>query len=88
MRIYPYQLCDTLRTVIFRFFAVRLTAVLHTGCREQNLFIPEISAVAALDPNTLREDFAGQVFLLRHFSGVVAPIIAGHHAGTFRGLKV
>ena len=38
--------------------------------------------------NTLREDFAGQVFLLRHFSGVVAPIIAGHHAGTFRGLKV
>ena len=34
------------------------------------------------------EDFAGQVFLLRHFSGVVAPIIAGHHAGTFRGLKV
>lgn len=26
--------------------------------------------------NTLREDFAGQVFLLRHFSGVAAPVIA------------
>lgn len=34
--------------------------------------------------DTLREDFAGQVFLLRHFSGVVAPVIAGHHADTER----
>ncbi len=34
--------------------------------------------------NTLREDFAGQVFLLRLFSGVAAPVIAGHHAGTER----
>ena len=32
--------------------------------------------------NTLREDFAGQVFLLRLFSGVAAPVIAGYHAGT------
>ncbi len=34
--------------------------------------------------DTLREDFAGQVFLLRHFSGVAAPVIAGHHADTER----
>ncbi|STH68643.1 Uncharacterised protein [Escherichia coli] len=34
--------------------------------------------------HTLREDFAGQVFLLRHFSGVAAPVIAGHHADTER----
>ena len=26
--------------------------------------------------STLREDFAGQVFLLRHLSGVAAPVIA------------
>lgn len=32
--------------------------------------------------NALREDFACQVFLLRHISGVAAPVIAGHHAGT------
>ncbi len=34
--------------------------------------------------NALREDFACQVFLLRHISGVAAPVIAGHHAGTER----
>lgn len=38
--------------------------------------------VVAFD--TLREDFAGQVFLLRHFSGVAALVIAGHHADTER----
>lgn len=38
------------------FFAVRLTAVLRTGCREQNLFIPEISAVAAWNPDMLCHD--------------------------------
>ncbi len=52
--------------------------------------------------NTLREDFAGQVFLLRHFSGVAAPVIAAtmpiqngvnrannsRQASSFRGLKV
>ena len=34
--------------------------------------------------DTLREDFAAQVSLLRHFSGVAAPVIAGHHADTER----
>lgn len=52
--------------------------------------------------NTLREDFAGQVFLLRHFSGVAAPVIAAtmpiqngvnrannsRQASSFRGPKV
>lgn len=30
--------------------------------------------------NRLREYFTGQVFLLRHFSDVAAPVIAGHYA--------
>ena len=34
--------------------------------------------------NTLCEDFAGQVFLLRNFSGVAALVIAGRHADTER----
>ena len=52
--------------------------------------------------NTLCEDFAGQVFLLRHFSGVAAPVIAAtmpiqngvnrannsRQASSFRGPKV
>ena len=52
--------------------------------------------------NTLREDFAGQAFLLRHFYGVAAPLIAAtmtiqngvnsanysRQASSFRGPKV
>lgn len=37
--------------------------------------------------NKLREDFAGQVFLLRHFSGIAAPVVAGHHADTERSQR-
>ncbi len=58
------------------------------GTREADCFTcqpPDTGAegqVVTFD--TLREDFAGQVFLLRNFSGVAAPVIAGHHADTER----
>lgn len=54
------------------------------GTREADCFTCQPLDAGAEGPvvtfNALREDFAGQVFLLRHFSGVAAPVIAGHHA--------
>ena len=58
--------------------------------------------IVLLTSRLLREDFAGQVFLLRHFSGVAAPVIAAtmpiqngvnrannsRQASSFRGPKV
>lgn len=58
------------------------------GTREANRFTCQAldsgaeGQVVTLD--TLREDFAGQVFLLWHFSGVTAPVVAGHHTDTER----
>lgn len=34
--------------------------------------------------NALSEDFAGQMLIFRHFSGITAPVIAGYHANTER----
>lgn len=31
-------------------------------------------------PNALREDFPGQMFIFRHFSGITAPVVTGYHA--------
>ncbi len=36
--------------------------------------------VRLLRSNSLREDFSGQVFLLRHFSGVAPPVTGGQHS--------
>ena len=58
------------------------------GTREADSFTcqaPDVGAEGQVVTfNTLREDFAGQVFLLRLFSGVAAPVISGHHADTER----
>lgn len=48
----------------------------------QRLYAGAEGQVVTFD--TLREDFAGQVFLLRHFSDVAAPVITGHRADTER----
>src|SRR5471032_154892 len=34
--------------------------------------------------NALSEDFAGQMLIFRHCSGITAPVIAGYHANTER----
>lgn len=58
------------------------------GAREADSFKCRLfdsdSQRQAVTFNTLREDFAGQVLLLRYFSGIAAPVIAGHHADTER----
>ena len=41
------------------------------------------SQIVTLD--TLREDLAGQVYILRHFSGVATPVVAGYHTDIKRG---
>lgn len=54
------------------------------GTREEDCFTCQPlnagAEVQVVTFDTLREDFAGQVFLLRHFSRVAVPVIAGHHA--------
>ena len=56
------------------------------GTREADCFTCQTLDTGAEEQvvtfNSLREDFAGQVFLLRHFSGVATPVITGHHADT------
>lgn len=54
------------------------------GAREANRFTRQTLDAGAkrqiVTLNALCENFTCQVLLLRHFSGITAPVVAGYHA--------